>query len=83
MTVIEELLKVIEGHGLLNTGNQYWIDKETQMLDQLKAKHKEDVINHVQNYILWHRKQDNISDPYDEIKSRKEAEQYYNETFKQ
>ena len=85
MTPIEELIEMYEKFkGLLGGVSIESViehlkrakDKETQMLDQLKAKHKEDVIkafvDGVEGERSWYIH-----------KLPERAEQYYNETFKQ
>ena len=88
MTPIEELIEMYEKFkGLMGGVSIESViehlkrakDKETQMLDQLKAKHEEDGQKKLLNFMIWYK---NFV-PIGTNKSSSElVEQYYNETFK-
>ena len=83
-TPIDEVMNVISLH--VDNYNKECLEIRIEKVLQnyvTKEQHKEDVINHIQGYILWRRKQDNISDPYDKEKSRIEAENYYKENYEE
>ena len=86
MTAVEFLVKELKELGALNIDGLHWSDQDDvkKSIEQAKAMHKrEHIETYNQGYIDGEHDASNIPLSIGDISEYNNAENYYNETFKQ